>query len=127
MIGSARAEMMAHVAFSHGETMLAQMGPVPEGGQLATNRRYHGAAYGRLHSQGLAKTLTRYFSNAGSGRFWHPTNNRSLTVREAARLQGFEDGFTFPGGAAEANTWMIGNALDRALSDASFAAMQRVL
>ncbi|HEY7810941.1 MAG TPA: DNA cytosine methyltransferase [Allosphingosinicella sp.] len=125
--GSARGVKIAHVAFSHGEAILAQMGTVPEGGQLDTNGRYHGAAYGRLHADGLAKTLTRYFSNAGSGRFWHPTENRSLTVREAARLQGFEDDFAFPGGAAEANTWMIGNALDKALSDVSFEAVHRML
>lgn len=125
--GTASADAIAHVPYAHGAEMLAQMATVPEGGQLDTGRRYHGAAYGRLHGDGLAKTLTRYFSNAGSGRFWHPTDNRSLTVREAARLQGFEDGFSFPGGAAEANTWMIGNALDKALSDISFEALRRLL
>lgn len=125
--GTAAADAIAHVPYAHGAGMLAQMATVPEGGQLDTGGRYHGAAYGRLHGDGLAKTLTRYFSNAGSGRFWHPTDNRSLTVREAARLQGFEDGFSFPGGAAEANTWMIGNALDKALSDTSFEALRRLL
>lgn len=126
-IGTSGADALTHVAYAHSEVMLAQMAAVLAGGHRETNGRYHGAAYGRLHGEGLAKTLTRYFSNAGSGRFWHPTENRSLTVREAARLQGFEDGFAFPGGAAEANTWMIGNALDRALSDASFEAMRRML
>ncbi len=124
---TAKGKKIAHVSYAHGENILSQMSEVPEGGQRASDRRYHGAAYGRLHGQGLAKTLTRYFSNAGSGRFWHPTENRSLTVREAARLQGFEDAFVFPGGAAEANTWMIGNALDKALSDASFIAVERML
>ncbi|KQS49500.1 hypothetical protein ASG20_10915 [Sphingomonas sp. Leaf198] len=125
--GSPGALALAHVPYAHGPAMLAQMATVPEGGQLDTGGRYHGAAYGRLHGDGLAKTLTRYFSNAGSGRFWHPTANRSLTVREAARLQGFEDDFSFPGGAAEANTWMIGNALDKALADTSFDALMRLL
>jgi DNA (cytosine-5)-methyltransferase 1 len=126
-IGSQEAEAIAHVPFAHGKTVLAQMQSVPEGGRLLTEKRYHGAAYGRLHSEGLARTLTRYFSNAGSGRFWHPTENRALTPREAARLQGFEDDFVFPGGTAEANSWMIGNALDKALSEASFNAVRRML
>jgi DNA (cytosine-5)-methyltransferase 1 len=103
------------------------MRDVPEGGRRLTEKRYYGAAYARLHSQGLAKTLTRYFANAGSGRFWHPSENRSLTVREAARLQGFDDGFQFPGGAREANAWMIGNALDKGLADASFGAVRRLV
>lgn len=126
-IGSGRADALAHISFKHGDAMLAAMADVPEGGQRDVQGRYHGAAYARLHRQGLAKTLTRYFSNAGSGRFWHPTENRSLTVREAARLQGFEDGFQFLGGAAEANSWMIGNALDAALSQASFRALTRII
>jgi len=126
-LGGPDAQKLAHVRFGHGESVLAQMAEVPEGGQRENGGRYHGAAYGRLHGMGLAKTLTRYFSNAGSGRFWHPTENRSLTVREAARLQGIEDAFVFPGGAAEANTWMIGNALDKALADASFWAVNRML
>ena len=126
-VGTAKADDLAHTAFGHGADTLAQMGEVPEGGQRDNGGRYHGAAYGRLHGQGLAKTLTRYFSNAGSGRFWHPNENRSLTVREAARLQGFEDAFSFLGGATEANTWMIGNALDKALAEASFEAVQRML
>jgi DNA (cytosine-5)-methyltransferase 1 len=95
-LGTDRANGLAHIPYAHGDAMLAQMAAVPEGGQRDTNGRYHGAAYARLHGQGLAKTLTRYFSNAGSGRFWHPTDNRSLTSREAARLQGFDDGFLFP-------------------------------
>ena len=126
-VGTAGANTLAHVAYAHGEAMLAAMATVAEGGQRDVGRRYHGAAYARLHSLGLAKTLTRYFSNAGSGRFWHPTENRSLTVREAARLQGFEDGFAFPGNAAQASAWMIGNALDEALSGVSFRAVIRLL
>lgn len=118
---------MGHMAWAHGKSVLGSMATVPEGGQLDRGGRYYGAAYARLHRNGLAKTLTRYFPNAGGGRFWHPVQNRALTVREAARLQGFEDGFAFPGGAAQANAFMIGNALDRALSDASFRAMRRLL
>lgn len=126
-VATPEAIRLAHVPFAHGPTTLAQMEKVPEGGRLDTGGRYHGAAYGRLHSRGLAKTLTRYFSNAGSGRFWHPNQNRSLTVREAARLQGFDDDFVFDGGPCGANAWMIGNALDKALSDVSFGALTRLL
>ena len=125
--GTKRAGELAHVQFGHSSRMLERMGPVPQGGQRDAGRKYHGAAYARLHGEGLAKTLTRYFSNAGSGRFWHPTSNRSLTVREAARLQGFPDDFAFAGGATQMNAWMVGNALDAALANVSFRAVTRSL
>ena len=126
-VGTPAAAALAHIPFRHSQVTLDAMDAVPPGGRRETGRIYFGAAYARLHQQGLAKTLTRYFSNPGSGRFWHPVENRSLTIREAARLQGFEDGFEFRGGATEANTWMIGNALDRSLADVSFRALRRII
>lgn len=126
-LGTKKAREMAHVRFGHSDRVLEMMSRVPQGGQRDAGRKYHGAAYARLHRKGLAKTLTRYFSNAGSGRFWHPTSNRSLTVREAARLQGFPDGFAFTGGATQMNSWMVGNALDAALARVSFDAVIRCL
>lgn len=42
--------------------------------------------------------------------FLHPTENRGLTVREAARIQGFNDSFVFSGTAAQQYR-MVGNAV----------------
>jgi len=54
--------------------------------------------YGRLSWDKPSITITHYARNPASGRFTHPQQNRGLTMREAARLQGFPDSFTFTGG-----------------------------
>jgi DNA (cytosine-5)-methyltransferase 1 len=54
--------------------------------------------YGRLAWDKPAITITHYARNPASGRFVHPEQNRGLTMREAARLQSFPDGFEFTGG-----------------------------
>jgi DNA (cytosine-5)-methyltransferase 1 len=76
----------------------------------------YGAVYGRMWWDKPAPTLTTGFLTAGRGRFIHPQRPRTLTPREAARLQGFPDWFDFcPAPAAppmkrELATW-IGNAV----------------
>ncbi|MEX0750006.1 MAG: DNA cytosine methyltransferase [Dehalococcoidia bacterium] len=57
----------------------------------------YSGAYARLHSQGVARTITRWVFHSGSGRFSHPFDDRVITIREAARLQGFPDWFVFTG------------------------------
>ena len=49
--------------------------------------------YGRMHSDRPSPTLTTGFLSPGRGRFVHPTEARSLTPHEGARLQGFGDDF----------------------------------
>ena len=94
------------------------MRAVPEGQRWEGGADHYSQSYGRLHRQGLARTITCSFPNAGSGRFWHPTENRSLTLREAARIQGIEDGFRFPTQQLHSIT-IVGNALDSALARAA--------
>jgi len=53
--------------------------------------------YGRLSWAKPAITITHYARNPASGRFIHPDQDRGLTMREAARLQGFPDLFEFTG------------------------------
>jgi DNA (cytosine-5)-methyltransferase 1 len=54
--------------------------------------------YGRLSWDKPAITITHYARNPASGRFVHPEQDRGLTMREVARLQGFPDRFQFAGG-----------------------------
>lgn len=103
------------------------MRDVEEGGRRRTVKSYYGAAYARLHRYGLARTITTYFSNAGSGRYWHPTANRAITLREGARLQGFPDDFKFLGGALQSNATLVGNALDAELANATYRSIRRAL
>lgn len=64
--------------------------------QLAPKKHYSGA-YGRLFWDKPAKTITKWVFHPGSGRFFHPTQNRTITIREAARLHSYPDSFNFLG------------------------------
>lgn len=83
-------------------------GGVP-GGDCGRNAAYYSQAYARLHRDGLARTITTNFHNPGSGRFTHYAQPRSLTVREAARLQGLPDRFLLTGDRS-AQERLVGNA-----------------
>jgi len=69
--------------------------------------------YGRLHLERPADTIT---DNCGCvsapGRFIHPTQNRALSVREAARLQSFPDDYRFFGSARD-KYQQVGNGVRR--------------
>ncbi len=51
--------------------------------------------YGRLDAESLAPTVTTQCYNYGSGRFGHPNEDRPISMREAAILQGFEVDYQF--------------------------------
>jgi len=67
-------------------------------------------AYGRLRRDGIAQTITAHFLNPGSGRFMHYRDLRSITIREAARFQSFDDDFVFYGNI-QAQQRHVGNAV----------------
>lgn len=54
-----------------------------------------GSFYGRMRGDEPAPTITTQPYNVGAGRFTHPRQHRSLTLREAALLQGFPPEFVF--------------------------------
>jgi site-specific DNA-cytosine methylase len=58
-------------------------------------RRYYWSAYTRLSWERPALTITANANFLGSGRFTHPEQQRGITMREAARLQSFDDDFRF--------------------------------
>jgi DNA (cytosine-5)-methyltransferase 1 len=66
--------------------------------------------YGRLHPDRPAYTISTYFNRPGNGCFIHPTADRLISVREAARLQGFPDSFRFIG-RGRARFLQVGNAV----------------
>lgn len=73
--------------------------------------------YGRLSYDLPAGTITSGFGSPGQGRFIHPTQRRTLTPHEAARLQFFPDWFKFSGVETRtALAEMIGNAVPMKLS-----------
>lgn len=53
------------------------------------------SVYGRMHPDRPAPTITTGIGTPGQGRFIHPTRRRLITPHEAARIQGFPDGYVF--------------------------------
>jgi DNA (cytosine-5)-methyltransferase 1 len=101
-----------HEAWKHRDDLVERLASVAEGGRLETEKRYYSQAYARLHGRGLARTVTTNFHNAGCGRFTHYVEARTLTVREAARLQGIEDSFEFTGDRSRQER-LVGNAFPK--------------
>jgi len=71
--------------------------------------------YKRLSWSGLARSITAHIAKDG---YWyiHPEQNRTLTVREAARLQTFPDTFRFAGTRSHQFD-QIGNAVPPVLGE----------
>ena len=82
--------------------------------------------YGRLKIDGQAPTITGGFDSFTRGRYGHPFQNRPLTPREAARLQGFPDDFRFCGTRGDVRS-QIGNAVPPPLAAAIGGSILRTL
>jgi DNA (cytosine-5)-methyltransferase 1 len=77
----------------------------------------HLDVYGRLEWDRPSGTLTARFDSFTRGKFAHPEEHRSITLREGARLQTFPDWFVFHGNREECAK-QIGNAVPPRLAQA---------
>lgn len=59
-----------------------------------SGRTYPGV-YGRMRWDEPAPTLTTQYYGFGNGRFGHPTQDRAISLREGAILQGFPQSYSF--------------------------------
>ena len=77
--------------------------------------RTYTAVYARMSWDKPAPTITTQFHGFGNGRFGHPEQNRAITLREGAALQGFPKSYKFvePGKpiAFDAVGRLVGNAV----------------
>ena len=102
-----------HVALKHGEINLRRYALIPEGGRLPEDqlpeelyRKNFGNTFKRLHRDKPSLTMV-----PGHNAFpIHPWLNRSLTVREAARIQTFPDDYVFVG-PRQKQCMQVGNAV----------------
>lgn len=82
--------------------------------QLECHKRSDGFTdvYGRMSWDDVSPTITSGCNNPSKGRFLHPSQNRAITLREAALLQGFPKDYKFDVSHGKgAIALMIGNAL----------------
>jgi DNA (cytosine-5)-methyltransferase 1 len=79
---------------------------------LTCHKRHEGHpdVYGRLRWDAPAPTLTTRCTSLSNGRYGHPEQDRAISAREAAALQGFGDDFIFYGKNKQI-TRQIGNAV----------------
>jgi DNA (cytosine-5)-methyltransferase 1 len=73
--------------------------------------------FGRLQWDEPCVTIRTEFFKPEKGRYLHPEVHRPITHREAARIQGFPDGFVFKGSKTEIAR-QIGNAIPVKLAHA---------
>lgn len=71
--------------------------------------------YGRIDYEKPSYTITTYFNRPGNGTYVHPIHERVLSVREAARFQGFKDNYYFYGNKTQ-HLKQIGNAVPTILA-----------
>lgn len=74
--------------------------------------------YGIIDISKPSVTITGGCMTYSKGRFGHPTQDRALSAREAARLQSFDDNYVFFGNRMELAK-QIGNAVPEKLAEAS--------
>lgn len=105
-----------HHSSNYGEKMLEILSLIPVGGtiedlpQRLRPKGYFKNTYARLLPNQPSPTITRNFGTPSSSRCVHPFQNRALSTREGARLQGFPDDYQFYGSKTSKNL-QIGNAV----------------
>jgi len=123
------AELTAHCSAKVAQVNLDRLKHIPQGGSWRdipydllpaglkrARRSDHTKRYGRLHPDALCSTvLTKCDPHWGS--FFHPTQDRIISIREAARIQSFPDRYLFSGSLTQQYE-QVGNAVPPLLGKA---------
>ncbi len=98
---------------------------LPSGMQRAL-RKDHTRRYRRMTWDGIPRAVITRFRDPKSGEYTHPDQDRTITIREAARLQGFPDSFAFHGHRSSQYD-QVGNAVPTQLAEAIGTEVRRCL
>lgn len=89
---------------------------LPAGMQRAL-RKDHTRRFRRMKWDGIARSIITRFRDPKSGEYTHPEQHRTISIREAARIQSFPDWFVFEG-SYSAQYDQVGNAVPPLLARA---------
>ncbi len=127
-----------HACAKLGKANLERLQHIPQGGSWRdipfdmlpaglkrARRSDHTKRYGRLHPDEMCSTiLTKCDPHWGS--FFHPFQDRALSVREAVRIQSFPDRYHFLGGLTQQYE-QVGNAVPPLLAKALGIQIRRLM
>ncbi len=118
--------ILNHTTFKLSDLDLEMISSVPQGGswkdipnetveksarlKRLTQTGGRTTLYGRIDYSKPSYTITTYFNRPGNGTYVHPIHERVLSVREAARFQGFPDNYYFFGNKTQVLK-QVGNAV----------------
>lgn len=89
-------------------------------------RKDHTRRYRRMKWDGVARTIITRFRDPKSGEYTHPNQHRTISIREAARIQSFPDWFVFEGSYSQQYD-QVGNAVPPLLARAVGAELYQML
>ena len=111
-----------HVSSHHKPETLQLLSMIKQGQTMKDlpekyrTKSVHSGAYGRMIYDKPAYTLTTRLNTPSVGRITHPVQNRTITPREAARIQSFPDDYKFIGDITSIGM-QIGNAVPPLLAE----------
>lgn len=132
MLRNGLKEVSSNLVTRNSDKVLQRYTHIPEGGnwadiprELMNNykdpTRCHTGIYKRLAWNDIAVTIGNYRKNM----LIHPSQNRGLSVREAARLQSFPDSYLFSGSIGFQQQ-QVGNAVPPLMAKAIFEQINEV-
>lgn len=77
--------------------------------------RGYSAVYGRMEATKPSPTITTQFYGFGNGRFGHPRQDRALSLREGAMLQGFPQNYSFVPDGEDVSFSRVGRMIGNAV------------
>jgi len=122
-------KLALHEAADHNEKMLTVIRHAGSSsrclpkGLVSSN---YSSCYSRLAFDEPSTTITVKFTSPASSKCIHPKDDRAITPREAARLQGFDDSFQFCGSKTDIAS-QIGNAVPPLFGQAFAPVLEEML